>query len=105
MKNKDLILQLIQQDIKHNQLTEKLRQIGLDDGGTYTLDLLTIVARLMNIPTGKVADTWANVYNSFMHEAHQHPISDAKNHLQPMAEQCYQLLLACTEIEQRIAKE
>jgi hypothetical protein len=102
MNNKDLILQLIQQDIKHNQLTEGLRQLGLDDNGLHCLDILTIVARLMDIPKGKVQDRWAEIYGSFLDETHKHPVSDLGEELKPVAEKCYEMLLACTEIENRI---
>lgn len=102
MKNKDLILQLIQQDLKHNQLTEGLRQIGLDDYGIYCLDIQPMVARLMGIEKEQVSDRWTEIYGSFMDHAHQTKISDRGEELIPVAQKCYEMLLACIEIENRI---
>lgn len=54
MHNKALVIRLIQQDLKHSQLTEQLRQMGWDDGGLYALDLMTLVAELMEVPPTKM---------------------------------------------------
>lgn len=35
MQNENLIIQLIQQDLKHNKLIRGLLQLGLDDGSGY----------------------------------------------------------------------
>jgi len=101
MNNKDLILQLIQQDLKHHQLTEGLRYLGLDDGGLHSLNILPIVAQLMGIPKRKVNDRWSEVYHSFMAEAHKTPCSTLGKELEPIAAKCYEMLLACQEIENR----
>ena len=50
MFDKSQIIHLIQQDLKHSQLTEALRNLGLDDGGLYSLDLMSLVAQLMQVP-------------------------------------------------------
>ncbi|UTW67959.1 hypothetical protein KFE94_07540 [bacterium SCSIO 12643] len=102
MKNKDLILQLIQQDLKHNQLTEGLRQIGLDDYGRYCLDIQPMVAQLMGMEKEQVSDRWTEIYGSFMDNAHQTKTSDRGEELIPVAQKCYDMLLACIEIENRI---
>lgn len=102
MENKDLIIQLIQQDLKHSQLTEGLRQMGLDDFGLYTLDILSIVAHLMNIPKEKITDRWAEIYGGFLDKAYQHEVADRGEELIPVAEKCYELLLACTKNENQI---
>jgi len=102
MTDKALILQLIQQDLKHHQFTGGLRNLGLDDGGVHSLNILPIVARLMGIPKRKVNDRWSAVYLSFMSEAHRSNISDLVEELQAVAEKCYEMLVACTEIENRV---
>ncbi len=101
--NKDLILQLIQQDLKHNQLTEGLRHLGLSDDGLYCIDLLSIIERLMEIPDGETGDRCTQVYVSFMCEAHQYGVSDLGKELKPVAEKCYDMMVACLEIERRIS--
>lgn len=102
MDNKDLILQLIHQDLKHNQLTGGLRQLGFDEFGLHSLNLMSIVARLMGMPEEESQDLWDNVYVSFLDEAHQYKVTDLGEELKPLAEKCYEMLVACTEIEIRI---
>jgi len=102
MTDKDLIIQLIQQDLKHHQLTEGLRRLGLDDGGLHSLNLLPIIAQLMGIPKRKVHDRWAAIYNSFMRETPQSKISELGEALQPVAEKCYEMLVSHVEIERRV---
>lgn len=94
MDNRELVVQLIQQDLKHSQLTETLRHMGLDDGGLYALDLITIVARLMEVPPHQM-DDFAEVYGTFLDEAPQYPTTYLGKALLPVAEECYKRLLGC----------
>jgi len=102
MNNERLVLQLIQQDLKHHQLTLGLNRLGLDDTGLHCLDILSIVAELMKIPEGKLHDKWDRIYISFMHQAQEYKISGRGEELKPLAEKCYQMLIDCVEIENRI---
>jgi hypothetical protein len=92
MKHKKLIISLIQQDLKHNQLTQGLLQIGLDQGGMHDLDILSIVAMLMGIPEGSISNRWIDVYVSFMRESHKMEIPTRGENLLPLAQKCYELL-------------
>tara|TARA_Y100001001_G_C7738665_1_gene213457 strand:- start:154 stop:447 length:294 start_codon:yes stop_codon:yes gene_type:complete len=92
MNNRELVVQLIQQDLKHSQLTETLRHMGLDDGGLYALDLITIVAQLMEVPPHQM-DDFAEVYGTFLDEAPQYPTTYLGEALLPVAEECYLKLL------------
>ena len=105
MDNRYLILQLILQDLKHNQLTEGLRRLGLEDSGLYCLDILSIIERLMKVPEGETQDRWGAVYVSFLNEAHQYKVSDLGKELKPLAEKCYDMLVACAEIESRMKSD
>lgn len=96
MNNRELVVQLIQQDLKHSQLTETLRHMGLDDGGLYALDLITIVAQLMEVPPHQM-DDFAEVYGTFLDEAPQYPTTYLGEALLPVAEECYLKLLGCLE--------
>ncbi|THV57307.1 hypothetical protein EZV76_15035 [Flagellimonas alvinocaridis] len=96
MFDKSHIILLIQQDLKHSQLTETLRHMGLDDGGLYALDLITIVARLMEVPPHQM-DDFAEVYGTFLDEAPQYPTTYLGEALLPVAEECYKKLLGCLE--------
>jgi hypothetical protein len=96
MNNRELLVQLIQQDLKHSQLTETLRHMDLDDGGLYALDLITIVAQLMEVPPRQM-DDFAEVYGTFLDEAPQYPTTYLGEALLPVAEECYKRLLGCLE--------
>jgi len=100
--NKDLILQLIHQDLKHNQLTGGLRKLGFDDFGLHSLNISPIVARLMGMPKEETQDLWDNVYVGFLDVAHQYKVTDLGKELKPLAEKCYEMLVACQENESRM---
>jgi len=102
MDNKELILQLIHQDLKHNQLMGGLRQLGFVEFGLHSLNISPIVARLMGMPEEEAQDLWDNVYVSFLDEAHQYKVSGLGEELKPLAEKCYEMLVVCAEIEKRI---
>jgi len=96
MNNRELVVQLIQQDLKHSQLTETLRYMGLDDGGLYALDLITIVAQLMDVPPHQM-DDFAEVYGTFLDEAPHYLTTYLGEALLPVAEECYLKLLVCKD--------
>ncbi len=63
---REKIIALIAEDIKHNQLVNGLNAIGLIDNDKYTLDIVWIVADLMGMPKGKVPDGWVETYQQTM---------------------------------------
>lgn len=89
MDQKELILQLIQQDLKHHQLIHGLRQLGLQDDGLYNLNILPIVARLMGVPEGEIAEEWAAIYLDSMERALDVGVSALGKELRAVAEGCY----------------
>jgi hypothetical protein len=94
-----IIIQLIQQDLKHAQMLEALKAAGFHSE-VHCLDLPTVVARLMGNNDGTASDQWAGVYVSFLEQAVQHPLS-ASGEIEQLAEECYLFLRACLEIEER----
>ncbi|MBN4062176.1 hypothetical protein JYU20_03155 [Bacteroidales bacterium AH-315-I05] len=104
MTNKDLIIQLIQQDLKHNQLTGGLQKAGLETD-LHNLEIIEVVARLMDVPKGEVSNQWEETYISFLEQAVEYKISDRAEELLPLAEECYNLLVACQNIESRISEQ
>jgi hypothetical protein len=92
MFDKSQIIHLIQQDLKHSQLTENLRQLGLDDGGLYSLDLISLVAQLMQVPP-KQMENFTEIYGSYLDKAAEYPVTYLGEHLLPAAEACYRGLL------------
>jgi hypothetical protein len=95
MVDKSQIIHLIQQDLKHSQLTEALRNLGLDDGGLYSLDLISLVTQLMKVPSEHM-ERFAEIYGSYLDKANQFPTTYLGEHLLPVAEECYLELLGCT---------
>jgi len=64
--NRDIIIKLIEQDIKHNQLLNGLNKIGLTDNERYTLDIVWIVVDMMGIEKTKLSERWLDLYHSTM---------------------------------------
>jgi hypothetical protein len=97
-ENRELIVSLIQQDLKHNQLTTGLAKLGLEPD-VHSLEIVEVVARLMGVEKGDVSDQWVKTYFSFLDRAHHFKISELAEELKPLAEECYDLLVACQNIE------
>lgn len=94
MENKELIINLIQQDLKHNQLLLGLKNIGLGRGDLHYLRILDIVCKLMDVPEGDIADRWGAVYSSIMEDAINYEITSSGESLRSLAEACYSQLKA-----------
>ncbi|WP_136465155.1 hypothetical protein [Flagellimonas onchidii] len=62
MNTKELIIRIIQEDLKHSQLVEGLNHLGLDADQFHSLGLLDVVLDLMKVPQGKPAFTWGLIY-------------------------------------------
>ncbi|MEO1052242.1 MAG: hypothetical protein AAFX87_16535 [Bacteroidota bacterium] len=99
--NKTLILTLIQADLKHYQLINGLENLHLHTE-SHSSELYKVVAELMGLGKGK-SDIWFDVYCRFLQEAHQHPMSNGLDELLPVAEECYEMLLACSKIERHLS--
>ncbi len=97
MINKSQIIHIIQQDLKHSQLTEALRNLGLDDGGLYSLDLISLVAQLIQVPSEHM-ENFTEIYGSYLDKANQFPITYLGECLLPVAEECYLQLLERMEV-------
>ncbi len=89
MTQKQLIISLIQQDLKHSQLVLGLDQLGLDASDNHCLELLDIIAELMKVPEGEMEIVWEKKYVSLMAEAGQFDAKDTRATLRAYAEECY----------------
>ena len=89
MSNKELIISLIQQDLKHSQLVIGLDNLGLGASDKYCLQLLDIIAKLMNVPEGNVEFDWGKKYVSLMSESVYFDIDHTSDDLRPYAELCF----------------
>ena len=104
MENQGLIVQLIQQDLKHNKLIRGLLQLGLDDGSFYDLEIFTIVHHLMGIKSDELEDTFTDIYCSFMYEVNDIDSSELDDKIPLIANQCYEMLKSLVEIESRVGR-
>lgn len=91
MKNKELLIDLIQQDLKHNQLIMGLDKIGLEGSEMHNLRILEMVSKLMKVPKALQED-WTNAYMLCMEESVNYQITNRGESLKPLAEVCYNRL-------------
>ena len=89
ISNKELIIKLIQEDLKHCQLVVGLDQLGLEASDNHCLELLDIVADLMQVPTGNLEFDWGRVYITYMSECTGLEVESTSASLRPYAEYCY----------------
>ena len=64
-------------------------------------NIVNIVASLMGMREEEISDQWTEIYFSFLDQAHCYKISEMAEDLKPLAEECYNTLLACKNIEDR----
>lgn len=85
---KETIIQLLVEDIRHNQLLNGLYSIGLNDDDVYTLNIYKVIAKLMGINT--ISDTWLSKYHKTMLEIDTNITEDER---QNIAEYLYERLV------------
>ncbi len=96
---KELIVRIILQDLKHNQLIKSLRNLGFDDSGVFSLDLLSIVACLQEIPEERLSEQRVAVYQNLKDKSTSLHISDLGSVLRELAGEGYHMLEVCLRIE------
>ena len=101
MKNEHLIINLIHEDLKHNQLLTAIERIGFDRGNLYNLQLLEIIAKLMKVPKGPISNRWDEIYAGFMLESINYKVTSRGESLRPLAEVCYKQLRTLLDYEKR----
>lgn len=89
MSNKELIVSLIQQDLKHSQLVLGLDELGMDASDKHCLEILDIVANLMNVPEGHFEYDWCRLYVTYMQECKTVGVTHTSETMKPFAEACY----------------
>lgn len=103
MKDKELIISLIQQDLKHHQLIIGLENISLNAGEKHHLELLNVCYDLMKVPESVEMD-WGMTYTNYMNKALRYRIEATSEGLRQLAELCYTHLKCIVDLEnQRIA--
>ena len=84
MESQELIIQLIQQDMKHQQLVEYICKAGFDTD-MHGLGLLPIVAELMGF-TGEIPEWWTEVYMECLGNTAHYPMRGSGRVLRVLAE-------------------
>ncbi len=103
MKNKDLIVSLIQQDLKHHQLIASLENLIAVGKEKHHLELLNVVQELMDVPESAelvpTAIGRGKTYSKYMGLASWYPLESTSDGLRNQAEMCYSHLEAIIDIE------
>ncbi|MFT6443382.1 MAG: hypothetical protein ACJASQ_001165 [Crocinitomicaceae bacterium] len=89
MSERELIISLIQQDLKHCQLIVGLDELGLEASDKHCLGILDIVADLMRVPEGNVEFDWGRTYVTYMAECTGMEVEYKSDSMRPYAETCY----------------
>ena len=61
---KDIILQLILEDIKHTQFIESLNAIGVQIDDRHIVNLDIVVALMLGYSKGNIPDEWMEMYHT-----------------------------------------
>jgi len=93
MSNKDLIISLIQQDLKHSQLVLGLDELGMNASDKHSLEILDIVFNLMQVPDGEIEYDWCRLYVTYMQECKTVGVTHTSETMKPFAEACYNSLV------------
>jgi hypothetical protein len=96
MEHRNLIIQLLVQDMKHEQLINGLSTLGFESD-FHSLELFFIIAELMGINKEQVSHNWTDTYMGFMQQVNNYPITKNGENLLPLAEACYHFLQTSTE--------
>lgn len=89
MSDKELIINLIQQDLKHSQLVLGLDDLGMDASDKHCLEILDIVMNLMKVPDGEIEYDWCRLYVTYMQECKMVGVTHTSETMKPFAEACY----------------
>lgn len=89
MNTEELIIKLIQQDMKHQQLVEYICKAGFETE-LHHLDIAHIVARLMGLQD--IPDRWMEVYINCLGNTVHYPVTNDSGVFRGIAQECYMLL-------------
>lgn len=98
MENKELIISLIQQDLKHHQLVTGLDKIGLEAFDKHLLELFDVIYKLMEVPESAEYE-WGKTYSNYMNFAINYEIESTSESLEPLAGGCFIHLQAIIDLE------
>ena len=88
MNKQHLIIRLIRQDMKHTQLVEGVCRAGFETD-RHHLQLMEIVAELMDIPENGLTETWVETYMDYLGKAALFSLDSCGRDLDMLAKECY----------------
>lgn len=99
MKKKELIIQLIKQDLKHYQLVQGIERLGFQDERKNDLRIYETILSIIPIKDAAFEEHFTIAYEEYLTQASQLTIQQDMEALTPIAEKCYQLLESFKELE------
>lgn len=87
----ELIIELIRQDLKHNQLIFGLDRLNLDAGYCHYLGIMDLIHRLMGV-SEKSTDEFTSIYMGYMQRSMEFPVSNSGEELLELAKECFDCL-------------
>lgn len=87
----ELIIELIRQDLKHNQLIVGLDRLNLDAGYCHYLGITELIQKLMGI-SEKSTDVFTATYMGYMQRCMDFPVSNSGEELLELARECFESL-------------
>ncbi len=89
MNTKELIISIIQEDMRAKQYVFALRKLGIEFVH-FELDLMNAVSKLMQV---NMSDAWMELYVTELNKCEYLSIEPYGKNLEPLAEVCYHTLL------------
>ncbi len=87
----NIIVEIIKEDMRFNQYIAALRKLGIEVYD-FDLDLMSIVADLMEIRREEMTDSWMELYVTELSKCESIPIEPLGKNLYSLAEECFESL-------------
>ncbi len=92
MDKSEIIIDIIKEDMRFYQFITGLSKMGIEIY-SFDLDLMSIVAKLMNIKDEDMTDAWMELYVTELSKCENVSVEPLGKNLIPLAEECYHKLL------------
>ncbi len=89
MNTKEIIISIIQEEMRIRQYVFALRKLGIEFSD-FELDLMSVVSKLMQV---NMTDAWMELYVTELNKCEYLTIEPFGKNLKPLAEVCYHTLL------------
>ena len=100
MTKKEAIIQLIKQDLKHQQIIQGIERMGFGAKDFHHFPIFEAIFRFIPLENEDYIDRFSDTYMAIMKEAATLPVDAPYSALDPLAEQCYTVLQSFEQLEQ-----